>query len=256
MHTYWQDFRYGLHMLLKNPGFTAIAVLTLALGIGANTAIFSVVNAVLLRPLPYPEAERLFVPWGSRGDLQDRTNVSYPDFVDWQAQTKTLEHVAAYNSSGTLLREGDAEPELITGAAVSADLFPLLRIVPTLGHPFTREDDQPNARAVIVLGYGLWQRRFNSDPNIIGKQIRIGSTSATVLGVLPEGFRFPARATKTEFLRPLAATLGDRTQRRNSYSLRVVARLKPGATATAAESEMRGPSAHNLNSNIRMKGFA
>src|SRR6266851_2476781 len=239
MKSLFKDIRYGLRSLGKRPGFTAVVVLTLALGIGANTAIFSVVNAVLLRPLPYADAERLFVPWGSRGDLQDRTNVSYPDFVDWQAQTKTLEHVAAYNSSGTLFREGDAEPELITGAAVSADLFPLLRIVPTLGHPFTREDDQPNARAVIVLGYGLWQRRFNSDPNIIGKQIRIGSTSATVLGVLPEGFRFPARATKTEFLRPLAATLGDRTQRRNSYSLRVVARLKPGATATAAESEMR-----------------
>jgi putative ABC transport system permease protein len=239
METFFRDVRYGIKSLLKRPGFTAIAVITLALGIGANTAIFSVVNAVLLRPLPYADAERLFVPWGSRSDNQIRTNVSYPDFVDWQAQTKTLEHVAAYNSSGTLLREGDAEPELITGAAVSADLFPLLRIVPTLGHPFTRADDQPNAPAVIVLGYGLWQRRFNSDQNIIGKQIKIGSTSATVLGVLPEGFRFPARATKTEFLRPLAATLGDRAQRRSSYSLRVVARLKPGATAAAAESEMR-----------------
>ena len=239
MEVLFRDIRYGLRSLLKRPGFTAIAVITLALGIGANTAIFSVVNAVLLRPLPYAEAERLFVPWGSRADMQERTNVSYPDFVDWQAQTKTLEHVAAYNSAGALLREGDAEPELIVGAAVSADLFPLLKVAPILGHPFTRADDQPNAPAVIVLGYGLWQRRFNSDPNIVGKQIRIGSTSATVLGVLPQGFRFPARTTKTEFLRPLAATLGERTQRRNSYSLRVVARLKPGTTAAAAESEMR-----------------
>lgn len=239
METLFKDIRYGVRGLLKHPGFTAIAVVTLALGIGANTAIFSVVNAVLLRPLPYAEADRLFMPWGTRNDTQDRTNVSYPDFVDWQAQTKTLEYVAAYNSAGTLLRQGDADPELISGAAVSADLFPLLKVVPILGRSFTRADDQPNAAPVIVLGYGLWQQRFNSDPNIIGKQIRIGSSSATVLGVMPDGFRFPAQASKTEFLRPLATTLGDRTQRRNSYSLRVVARLKPGMTVAAAESEMR-----------------
>jgi predicted permease len=239
METLLRDVRYGIRSLLKRPGFTAIAVITLALGIGANTAIFSVVNAVLLRPLPYADAERLFVPWGIRGDMKNHTVVSYPDFVDWQAQSKTLESVAAYNQSGTLLREGDAEPELIVGAAVSADLFPLLKVTPILGRPFTRADDQPNAPAVIVLGYGLWQQRFNADPNIIGRQIRIGSTSATVLGVLPEGFHFPARATKTEFLRPLAPTLGDRTQRRSAYSLRVIARLKPDVTAAAAESEMR-----------------
>src|SRR5438105_4724147 len=239
METLFRDIRYGVRSLLKRPGFTAIAVITLSLGIGANTAIFSVVNAVLLRPLPYADADRLVVPWGSRGDMKIHTVVSYPDFVDWQARTQTLEYVAAYNSSGTLLRQGDAEPELITGAAVSADLFPLLKLVPILGRPFTRADDQPNASQVIVLGYELWQRRFNADPNIIGRQIRIGSTSATVIGVLPEGFRFPAQATRTDFLRPLAATIADRTQRRNSYSLRVMTRLNSGVTAAAAETEMR-----------------
>ena len=239
METLLRDIRYGVRSLLKRPGFTAIAVITLALGIGANTAIFSVVNGVLLRPLPYVEAERLIVPWGTRVNMQARTNVSYPDLVDWQAQTKTLEYIAAYNSAGALLREGDTEAELISGAAVSADLFQLLKVAPVLGHPFTRTDDQPNAPRVIVLGYELWRGRFNSDPNIIGRQIRLGSSSATVLGVLPEGFRFPAQATKTEFLMPLAPTLGDRTQRRNSYSLRVVARLKPGVTAVTAVSEMR-----------------
>src|SRR5205823_400656 len=238
MESLIKDMRYGIRSLLKRPGFTAIAVITLMLGIGANTAIFSVVNAVLLRPLPYVESERLLVPWGRR-DLRHHTVVSYPDFVDWQARTKTLEHVAAYTSSGTLLREGDAEPELISGAAVSADLFPLLKITPVLGRPFTRADDQSNAPQVIVLGHDLWQRRFNSDPNILGKQIRLGSTSVTVLGVLPEGFLFPARAGKTDFLRPLAVALGDRASRRGSYSLRVIARLKPGVTAAAAESEMR-----------------
>ena len=200
MEILFRDVRYGLRSLLKQPGFTAIAVITLALGIGANTAIFSVVNAVLLRPLPYSEADRLFVPWGRRDDMRNHTVVSYPDFVDWQAQTKTLEQVAAYNSSGALLREDDADPEPIYGAAVSADLFPLLRVTPILGRPFTRADDQPNAPPVIVLGYSLWQRRFNADPNIVGRQIKIGNTNVTVLGVAPEGFRFPAQATRTEFL--------------------------------------------------------
>src|SRR6185369_4294942 len=207
MESLFADLRYGIRNLLKRPGFSAIAILTLALGIGATSAIFSVVNAVLLRPMPYAEAERLIVPWGSKGDMQYQTIVSYPDFVDWQAQTQTLEYVAAYTSAGALLREGDSEPEAIAGSSVSADLFPLLRITPALGRPFTRADDQQNAAPVMVIGYNLWQRRFNSDPNIVGKQIRIGSSSATVLGVLPEGFRFPAAALKTDFLRPLAPAI-------------------------------------------------
>jgi predicted permease len=239
MNSIIKDIQYGIRNLIKRPGFTAIAVITLALGIGANTAIFSVVNAVLLRPLPYPEADRLIVPWGRRDDTQHTGIVSYPDFADWQARTQTLEYLAAFTSSGLLLRQGDAEPEVITGAAVSADLFPMLRIVPVLGRPFTRAEDQAKAPVAIVLGHDLWQRRFNSDPNITGKQIRIGSTTATVTGVLPEGFRFPANASKTDFLRPLASAIGERTQRRSSYSLRVLARLKPGVNVAAAESEMR-----------------
>jgi putative ABC transport system permease protein len=239
METLLRDIHYGIRGLLKRPGFTTIAVVTLALGIGANTAIFSVVNAVLLRPLPYVGSEQLVMPWGRRTDSEERTNVSYPDFVDWQAQTNTLEYIAAYNSAGALLREGDADPQLIEGAAVSADLFPLLKVTPVLGRSFTRAEDQPNAAPVIVMGYDLWQKRFSADPNIAGKQIKLGTMSATVLGVMPPDFRFPATATKTEFLRPLASALGERTQRRSSYSLRVVARLKPGVSASTAESEMR-----------------
>ncbi len=239
MDSFFSDVRYAARNLMKRPGFVAIAVTTLALGIGANTAIFSVVNVVLLRPLPYAEAGRLIVPWGSKGEMQHHTVVSYPDFVDWQARTQTLEYLAAYNSAGTLLRVGDAEPELLSGAAVSADLFPLLKLTPAAGHFFGRSDDQQNAPPVIVLGYDVWQRRFNSNPNLIGQQIRIGNSTATVLGVLPKDFRFPARASKTDFLRPLAPSIGERVQRRNSYSLRVLARLKPGVSVTAAENEMR-----------------
>ncbi|HEV8141130.1 MAG TPA: ABC transporter permease [Pyrinomonadaceae bacterium] len=239
MGSFIKDIRSSVRNLTKSKAFAAATLVTLALGIGANTAIFSVVNAVLLRPLPYAEADRLIVPWGSKSEMQYHSVVSYPDFVDWQARTQTLEYLAAYNSSGILLRQSDGEPELMTGSAVSADLFPLLKITPAIGRFFTRAEDQQNAPAVIVLGYDLWQRRFKSDANIIGQQIRIGSLSATVLGVLPKGFVFPARASKTDFLRPLAPALGERVQRRSSYSLRVIARLKPGVSLSAADSEMR-----------------
>ncbi|HEX8072779.1 MAG TPA: ABC transporter permease [Pyrinomonadaceae bacterium] len=239
MSTFGQDVRYGLRTLRKSPGFTAVAVLTLALGIGANTAIFSVVNAVVLRPLPYSEPERLVVPWGEKASLEHHTVVSYPDFADWRAQTQTLEGVAAYNQGGTLLWNDTGEPEPIRGASVSADLFPLLRVRPHLGRAFTNEEDRAGAAPTVVLGYDLWQRRFNADPRIVGRQIRLGSAGATVVGVLPPGFRFPVPAQKTEFLRPLAVALGERTTRRGSYSLRVVARLKPGVAAGQAEAEMR-----------------
>ena len=239
MGTFLQDLRYGARMLWKSRGFTLVAVAALALGIGATTAIFSVVNAVLLRPLPYPEPERLVMAWGYKDVLAHSASVSYADFADWRDQTQTLEHVAAYQSSGTLLRQNDAEPEPISGANVAADLFPLLRVQPVVGRAFTRAEDQAAAAPVVVIGYALWQRRFNADPHVVGQQIRLGSTSATVVGVLPEGFRFPAAARRTEFLRPLAQALGEATKRRSAYNLRVVARLKPGVTPAQAEAEMR-----------------
>ena len=254
MGTVLQDLRYGARMLWKSPGFTVVAALALALGIGANTAIFSVVNAVLLRPLPYPEPARLVVPWGEKDDQTHHAVVSYMDFADWRAQTQTLEYVAAFQQANTLLRQNEAEPEPITGANVSADLFPLLRVQPAMGRAFTREEDQNGAAPVVVIGQTLWQRRFNSDPNIIGKQIRLGSSNATVIGLLPAGFRFPAAARRTEFLRPLAQVLGEGTKRRSSYSLRVVARLKPGATTAQAESEMRAIAVH-LEAQYPDEGF-
>jgi putative ABC transport system permease protein len=241
MESLWQDLRYGLRMLLKKPGFTLTAVLMLALGIGANTAIFSVVNTVLLRPLPYAEPERLITPMGEKNDPRAHTVVSYPDFLDWRDQTQTLESVAAYNQSSTLLRRDDTEPELISGANVSADLFPLLRIQPVLGRAFTREDEQPAAAPVILISYSVWQRQFNADPNTIGRQLKRGPAGPgpTIIGVLPEGFRFPAQSSRTDYLRPLAPTLGESAQRRGAYSLRVLARLKSGSTLQQAESEMR-----------------
>jgi putative ABC transport system permease protein len=225
-------------MLWKKPGFTAVAVLTLALGIGANSAIFSVVNAVLLRPLPFERPEQLVIPWGSKENSDDAQVVSYPDFADWRERTQTLSHVAAYNRAGALLRVGE-EQEAIAGTAASADIFPLLDIKPAVGRAFTPEDDKPASPLVVLIGHGLWQRVFNSDRSVVGKQIMFGSRAATVVGVLPPDFKFPVEASKMDFLMPLAPTLGDRVQRRGSYSLRVVARLKDGATREQAEAEMK-----------------
>jgi len=232
MESVFSDIRYAIRNLIHRPGFTAIAVITLALGIGANSAIFSVVNAVLLRPMPYAEAERLIVPWGSKGDMRYQTIVSYPDFVDWQAQTQTLEYVAAYTSAGMLLREGDSEPEAIAGSAVSADLFPLLKITPALGHPFTRADDQQNAPPVIVIGYNLWQRRLNSDPESIGRTINLNDKVYTIVGVMPPGFRL-FRAVDVW---PIMQV--NPPKRRGPYGLRLIAKLKPGIDEAQAGSEL------------------
>ena len=240
MGTLWQDLRYGVRMLLKNPGLTLVAVLALSLGIGANSAIFSVVNAVLLRPLPYERPDEIVTAWGRSLDGgQRRVIVSYPDFADWRDQTQTFEQLAAYNTAGTLLRGTTGEPEAISGTVASADLLPLLDVKPVMGRNFTREEDTAGAAPVIILGYDLWQRRFGADRNIIGQQIRLANNSATVVGVLPQGFKFPIDTGRTEYLQPLAPSIGESVKRRSSYSLKVVGRLKSGVTYKQAEAEMR-----------------
>ncbi|HKV34703.1 MAG TPA: ABC transporter permease [Pyrinomonadaceae bacterium] len=239
METLINDIRYGFRGLRKQPGFTLIAVITLALGIGANTAIFSIISAVLLRQLPYVQSENLVVPWGNKDDMLQASALSYPDIADWRTQTQTLEYVAAYQRTRTLLRQPNADPEPITGATVDADFFPMLRVQAALGSVFTRDNDQVGAAPVIVISHDLWQSRFNSDPQIIGQQIRVGSTAATVIGVMPADFRFPPQATQTDYFRPLVPSLGEAASERSAYQLPVVARLKPGATAAQAENEMK-----------------
>jgi predicted permease len=240
MGTLLQDLRYGVRMLLKSPGFTLIAVLALALGIGANSAIFSVVNAVLLRPLPFDNPELIVTAWGRQIEGGERRIVvSYPDFLDWRDQTQTLEYLAAYNTAGALLRVGDDDAEAISGAVASADLQPLLSVKPVLGRVFTREEDQPLSAPVILIGYDLWQRRFNADPNIVGKQLMVSSRSTTVLGVLPQGFKFPLYTGRTEYVQPLAPSVGEYLNRRSAYFLHVVGRVRPGTTLKQAETEMR-----------------
>ena len=235
MGNLWQDIRYGFRMLLKKPGFTAIAVLTLALGIGANTAIFSVVNAVLLRPLPFAEPDRLVMVYEKRLKLgRTRNPVSAPDFIDWRAQNTVFENMAAYTWWNANLTGGD-EPERIMGAVASAGLFPTLGVEPALGRSFTPEEDQPNANRVVVLSHGLWQRRFGSDAGIIGKTLTLNGNSFTVVGVMPRGFHFPDK--QIEMWAPLALNTSE-AGNRGSHYLHVVARLKPGMSLPQAQAEM------------------
>src|SRR2546423_8781085 len=175
MRTLLQDFRYGLRVMLKRPGFTAVAVLTLALGVGANTAIFSVVNAVLLRALPYADAGRLVKLYtGTAPSAQPTGPLSYPDLLDYRAQAQTLEYVAAYQGVGTVMSVGGEEPERVRGTEAMADLFPALGAKAALGRVFTREEDAAGGPAVIVISDGVWRTRFGADPSVVGREVKTG----------------------------------------------------------------------------------
>src|SRR5262245_15581752 len=192
MERLFQDLRYAIRLLLKQPGFTAVAVIALALGIGANTAIFSVVNAVLLRPLPFPEPQQLVNIWETnpqRGQL--RGAVSYPNFADWRDQNQVFEKMSSYHE-GDFVLTGMDEPVRLTGQVVNADLFPLLGVSPVLGRYFLTEEDQPgDAGRVVILSYRLWKGRFNSDPEIINRSLVLNGKNYNVVGVMPDGFQFP-----------------------------------------------------------------
>src|SRR5919206_4139770 len=195
MRTLWQDLRYGLRTILKSPGFALVAVLALALGIGANTAIFSVVNTVLLRSLPYANSERLVALYTGADPAQPpRGPLSYPDLLDYREQAKSLEYVAGYQGVGTVMSLGQGdEPERVRGTEVMADLFPALGVRAARGRVFTREEDVEGGPYVLVISDGLWRRRFGADPAVVGREVRMGLSGrvATVVGVMPPGFKFP-----------------------------------------------------------------
>ena len=228
-----QDIRYGARVLGKHRGFTAVAVLTLALGIGANTAIFSAVFAVLLRPLPFPDSERIVSLEGvnpSKGVAD--SNMSVPDFAEWQAHGHALEQLAGFVTGGSLLVTGE-EAERVRGTSVTADFFPLFRTDPLRGRALQADDARKDAPPVAVLSHGLWQRRYGGDPNVVGKQIMVGRESTTVVGVMPPPFNYPAR---TEIWLPL--TLDPAAERRDNRYLEVVARLRPDATLAQAQAQL------------------
>jgi hypothetical protein len=223
-----QDLRYGARALRKSPGFTAIAVLTLALGIGANTAIFSVVNAILLHPLAYKDADRLATI------LNDGNGpISVANYIDWREQSHSFGAMgAAEYWSPNLI--GVDQPENIRGHKITCDLFPLLGAQPLFGRLFTEADDRAGSEHEVILSYRLWQRRFSSDRNVIGKVIRLNGEAYSVVGVMPRDFQFaPFWATNAELWVPIA--FGDRVHKRAGNSLRVFGRLKPAFDAGTSE---------------------
>jgi predicted permease len=231
LETLRQDLRYGARMLLKNPGFTLVAVLTLSLGIGANTAIFSVVNAVMLRPLPYAEPERLVWLWDTQPQLPTAP-ASLPDFLDWKGQNHSFEQLAAFESGSMFIDTGDGMRDTPVGL-VTPETFALFRVSPILGRTFTDEETLPGRFRVAVLGHGMWRSRFGSDPNVLGRTIDVSGAPYTIIGVMPEGFSFPDRA---ELWRPLP--IDPNKLDRGPHYLRVIGRLKPAVTLEQAQAEM------------------
>lgn len=235
MTTLWQDARYGMRMLLKNPGITFVVILALALGIGANTAIFSVVNAVLLKPLPYESSEQL-VFLNETSKAMDEISVSYPNFTDWRNQNKVFEKIGVYNR-GSYNLTGSGEAERIITGQVSADLFAALRVNAGWGRLFTNDEDKPGAEPVVVLSYPLWQRRFGGQLSILNQPITLNAKSYTVIGIMPQDYQFP---TRVEMWVPVGQLSGQESwqHRGNHPGLYGVARLKPGVTLAAARAEM------------------
>lgn len=233
MTTLWQDLRYGGRMLLKQPSFTLVAVITLALGIGANTAIFSVVNAVLLRPLPYPESDRLMFV-SERDQQMKRLFIAWPNYLDWRAQNGVFESIGVYNRDSYNLT-GAGDPQRVLAGQVSSDFFATLKVNPVIGRVFTHEEDQPGSSPVVVLSNALWQRVFGSDPNILNRAITLNNRSYSVLGVMPPDFQFPARAE----IWVSAGQLSNGWQHRNNHpGLYAVGRLRNGATIEQAGADL------------------
>src|SRR5262245_12670061 len=259
----FQDLRFGLRMLLKNRGFTLIAVLTLGLGIGANTGVFSVAHAALLRPLPFREQERLVVAWKSDATTKHSfVEISIPEFNDWRNQNQVFEHLAAMTTSiygFSYMLTGRGAPEQIHSARVSVDFFPALGVKPAMGRAFTADEDRPGEAGVVVISHQLWQRRFGADPNLIGQMITFndgGSQSAleaavkpdpagqkvvlndlgfTVVGVMPPEFEFPEGV---DMWVPLSATSGKDVVESRIGFLQALGRMNPSVTLERAQAEL------------------
>jgi putative ABC transport system permease protein len=234
VETLGQDLRYTARTLLKSPGFAIVTVLTLALGIGANTAIFSAINAVLLRPLPYKEPSRLVTIWADHhlrgGPVDEWTNPA--DFFDWRSQSHTFEDMADLGGwAPTLI--GSGEPELLRGAKISYSMFSVLGVPPALGRDFTAEDDRPNSAHVVVLGDDLWRRQFSADPKVLGKTINLDGIGYEIVGIMPAGFAFPIVPN-----REIWTTLQVPPRGRGNAVLRVIGRLRRGTTLEQSQTEM------------------
>ena len=234
------DLKHAFRQLLKSPGFTIVAVLTLALGIGANTAIFSLVQSVLLNPLPYPEPDRLLVAWEDE-TLFPNASIAWPDLVDWQRDNTTLTALGGYRRDDFTFTSSDG-PEMLRGARVSAALFSAVGLAPNLGRVFTTDEDKPGAPALVVLGYGLWQRRFGGDPGVLGRTVALNGEPCTIIGVLPAEFATP---TRVDFWTQLGrASDNPNWQKRDNHpGIYAIGRTKPGVTIEQAFADLKRISA-------------
>ena len=233
----WPDVRYALRSIAKKPLFYSVVILTLALGIGANAAIFTVVNGVLLQPLPYPHSDRLMMVW-THNPRQgfDKDVGNYPNFEDWRHASLSFERMSAYRGASVTLT-GNGDPAQLRGARVTHEFFETMGMAPLLGRPFGFANGQAGGERVVILGDGLWKRRFGADPAVIGRLIVLDGIPHEVIGVMPASFAHPADA---ELWLPLAP-VGDLQalfESRGSYWLTVIGRLKPGVSQVAAQSEM------------------
>jgi putative ABC transport system permease protein len=239
LEAFWQDLRFGARTLRRSPGFAVIAIVTLALGIGANAAIFSVVNAVLLRPLPWAEPDRAVMIW-SRWISFDKTWVSTGEVVQYRKRSRTLSSVAAWGD-GQVNLTGDGDPERVNAANVTANTFATLGVQPLIGRTFTEKEDLPNGPDLVVLGHALWQRRYSGDPGIIGRPIQINGRPFEVLGVMPADFVLPTdfqTSQPTQLWMPLQ--IDPASMDHGNHGLYAAGRLAPGATVPQAAEEMRG----------------
>jgi putative ABC transport system permease protein len=249
MQSLLQDMRYGAKLLFKNPGFTVVAVIAITLGIGANTAIFSVVNAVLLRPLPYHNPEQLVAVWESNTRKADhKMSISYPDFFDWRERNQSFEGIAIYRNANFSMTD-KGQPVQLSGQIVSAELFDMLQVRPTVGRNFVRDDEKVGGKTssrAAILSQSLWQRVFGGDQNIVGQTITLNRKAFEVVGVMPAGFQFPIQADPIEiWVTPAVDSEPDgdgdpMTQRRGFRFLHSIARLKSGVTMAQAQAEMDG----------------
>jgi hypothetical protein len=234
-----QDLHYGLRRLAKSPGFTVVAILTLALGIGANTTIFSVVNGVLISPLAFRNADRIVSMFQNLPDFPEGS-ISYPNFLDWQRDNHSFESMAAYRwANGTIT--GVGQPENVPARCISATFFPILGVNPILGRNFNADDDRPGADPTVLISEGLWQRKFGSEPAVIGKRLVVGGTGRTIVGVIPASFRLKIWNFRTSDLYvPIGEEQDERFFKRDAqWGMDAIALLKPGVTLAQARETWR-----------------
>lgn len=250
MNTFWQDIRYAIRGLVRNPGFTLVTVVTLALGIGANSAIFSVVNTVLLKPLPYRDPSGLVKVWTrftGIGLPNDQNWFSAPEFRDLSEQNRSFSAVSVLSSGTFNLGLNGSNPQSVTGAAVSPAVFTILGINPRLGRTFLPEEAQQGRDRVVLLSYGLWQRAFGADPQIVGKEVIVDGRSCQIVGVMPKGFDYPS---PSELWMPQVFVPSDfAPNNRGNHAYEVLARLKPGVSLTQARQDMAGLSKSIIEQN-------